>query len=198
VAFRKTEYKLTVLGSGGVGKTALTVQMTSSHFVEYYDPTIESSYQRQVVVDDFACVLDILDTAGQDDYSALRSQWIRSGEGYIIMYSITDKTTFAEVSNIRSQILMVRDVSEADAPPMVLVGNKSDLEDRREVPQKEGKQLADMWNCAFFEASAKTKTNVEESFFCLVRKIREVEGFYKYPKEGGLGSKRKNRACALF
>ncbi len=77
---------------------------------------IESSYQRQVVVDDHACILDILDTAGQDDYSvrpasrpsalvraltngvqALRSQWIRSGEGYIIMYSITDKSTFAEV-----------------------------------------------------------------------------------------------------
>lgn len=173
--------------------------MTSSHFVEYYDPTIESSYQRQVVVDDHACILDILDTAGQDDYSALRSQWIRSGEGYIIMYSITDKSTFAEVSNLRSQILMVRDVPEADAPPMVLVGNKADLEEKREVPQKEGKQLADQWNCAFFEASAKTKTNVEESFFCLVRRIREAEGFEKFSKDGKGGlSGGKKKLCVLF
>lgn len=83
----------------------------------------------------------------------------------------------------------------------MLVGNKADLEDRREVSTKEGKQLADMWNCSFFEASAKTKTNVEESFYCLVRKIREAEGFYKFAKDGGGlsgGHRRKTKACTLF
>jgi GTPase SAR1 family protein len=83
----------------------------------------------------------------------------------------------------------------------VLVGNKADLDEKREVPYKEGKQLAEQWNCAFFEASAKTKTNVEESFFCLVRKIREGEGFYKFSKDGksgGLGGSKKKSVCVLF
>jgi GTPase SAR1 family protein len=88
---------------------------------------------------------------------------------------------------------------QRDLVRAVLVGNKADLEEKREVPLKEGKQLADQWNCAFFEASAKSKTNVEESFFCLVRKIREAEGFEKFSKDGkgGLGGSKK-KLCVLF
>ena len=83
-----------------------------------YDPTIESSYRRQVVIDDTACVLDILDTAGQEEYSALRSQWIRSGEGFIILYSIADHLSLMEARSFRRQILQVKDIEEQDAPPM--------------------------------------------------------------------------------
>jgi small GTP-binding protein len=60
----KTHYKICVLGDGGVGKTALTIQLCSNHFVEEYDPTIEDSYRKQVVIDDESCLLEILDTAG--------------------------------------------------------------------------------------------------------------------------------------
>eukprot|EP01088_Endostelium_zonatum_P020735 TRINITY_DN7791_c0_g1_i1.p1 TRINITY_DN7791_c0_g1~~TRINITY_DN7791_c0_g1_i1.p1 ORF type:complete len:238 (-),score=74.81 TRINITY_DN7791_c0_g1_i1:91-708(-) len=175
MSFTKTEYKLTVLGSGGVGKTAFTIQMCSSHFVEYYDPTIESSYRRQVVIDEIACVLDVLDTAGQEEYSALRSQWIRSGEGFLILYSITERGSFDEVEGFRTQILQVKDVDTVDAPPIVLVGNKCDLEKERQVSGEEGKALAQQWQCSFFEASAKTRTNVDESFFAVVRKIRGLD-----------------------
>ena len=175
MSFTKTEYKLTVLGSGGVGKTAFTIQMCSSHFVEYYDPTIESSYRRQVVIDEIACVLDVLDTAGQEEYSALRSQWIRSGEGFLILYSITERGSFEEVEGFRTQILQVKDVDTVDAPPIVLVGNKCDLEKDRQVSTEEGKALAGQWQCSFFEASAKTRTNVDESFFAVVRKIRGLD-----------------------
>eukprot|EP01114_Cavostelium_apophysatum_P023511 TRINITY_DN8884_c0_g1_i2.p1 TRINITY_DN8884_c0_g1~~TRINITY_DN8884_c0_g1_i2.p1 ORF type:complete len:125 (+),score=14.41 TRINITY_DN8884_c0_g1_i2:83-457(+) len=118
------EHKLVVLGDGGSGKTAITIQCTSNHFVEYYDPTIESSYRRQVVIDGKACVLDILDTAGQDEYSALRSQWIRSGEGFLVVYDITSRTSFELAERFRSTILMDLD---SDSVPMILVGNKCDL-----------------------------------------------------------------------
>jgi len=206
MAFAKTEYKLTVLGSGGVGKTAFTIQMCSSHFVEYYDPTIESSYRRQVVIDDIACVLDVLDTAGQEEYSALRSQWIRGGEGFLILYSITQRTSFDEVEGFRRQIFQVKDVDASEAPPIVLVGNKADLTKDRDVSTQEGQHLAQQWGCPFFEASAKTRSNVDEAFFEVVRKIRVVEGTPAAGKEGERkpGSKKrsggtwKKNSCVLF
>lgn len=60
-----TEYKLVVVGAGGVGKSALTIQLIQNHFVDEYDPTIEDSYRKQVVIDGETCLLDILDTAGK-------------------------------------------------------------------------------------------------------------------------------------
>jgi len=165
-----SEYKLVVMGDGGVGKTALTIQLTSNHFIEYYDPTIESSYRRQVVIDDKACILDVLDTAGQEEYTALRSQWIRTGEGFVIVYDVTNRSTFEVVEKFRTQILQDLDVSAA---PMILVGNKCDLEDRREVTTMEGTELAKSWGSAFIETSARTRLNVDEVFFTLVRQIRD-------------------------
>jgi len=165
-----SEYKFVVMGDGGVGKTALTIQLTSNHFIEYYDPTIESSYRRQVVIDDKACILDVLDTAGQEEYTALRSQWIRTGEGFVIVYDVTNRSTFEVVEKFRTQILQDLDVSAA---PMILVGNKCDLEDRREVTTMEGTELAKSWGSAFIETSARTRLNVDEVFFTLVRQIRD-------------------------
>ncbi|KAF9578745.1 Ras GTPase, partial [Lunasporangiospora selenospora] len=62
------EYKLVVVGGGGVGKSALTIQFIQSHFVDEYDPTIEDSYRKQCQIDDEICLLDVLDTAGQEEY----------------------------------------------------------------------------------------------------------------------------------
>ena len=69
-----TEYKLVIVGGGGVGKSALTIQLIQNHFIDEYDPTIEDSYRKQVTIDDETCLLDILDTAGQEEYSAMRDQ----------------------------------------------------------------------------------------------------------------------------
>ena len=77
------EYKLVVVGGGGVGKSALTIQLIQSHFVSEYDPTIEDSYHKQCTLDGELVLLDILDTAGQEEYSAMREQYMRTGEGFL-------------------------------------------------------------------------------------------------------------------
>merc|ERR1739848_392775 len=163
-AYNSINHKVCVLGDGGVGKTALTIQLCSNHFVEEYDPTIEDSYRKQVVIDGLPCLLAILDTAGQEEFTALRDQWIRDCEGFIIIYSITGRNSFNQVTKVK----------DTDTIPLMLVGNKCDLDDKREVETSEGEELAKKFNCQFKETSAKTRENVEESFYDLVREIRRT------------------------
>jgi len=182
-----TEYKLVIVGGGGVGKSALTIQLIQNHFIDEYDPTIEDSYRKQVTIDDETCLLDILDTAGQEEYSAMRDQYMRTGQGFLCVYAITSRTSFEEVSSFREQILRVKD---ADKVPLVICGNKCDLEAERQVSKNEGQELAKSFESPFMETSAKARINVEESFFQLVREIRNQSGGgknkdLKKPKKGG-------------
>jgi len=165
-----TEYKLVIVGGGGVGKSALTIQLIQNHFIDEYDPTIEDSYRKQVTIDEETCLLDILDTAGQEEYSAMRDQYMRTGQGFVLVYAITSRGTFDEIQTFRDQILRVKD---KDRVPMVLVGNKCDLETERQVTTGEGADLAKSFGCQHYESSAKTRINVEESFFAVVREIRK-------------------------
>jgi len=153
----KKEYKMVVLGGGGVGKSALTIRFVNDDFLEDYDPTIEDSYRKAVNIDGDEVMLDILDTAGQEDFAALRDAWIREAEGFLLVYSITKRATFDEVITLQSRIHRIKEESENIF--MVLVGNKCDLEDQRQVSLEEGKKLANQWKCPFFETSAKLKKN---------------------------------------
>jgi GTPase KRas protein len=177
-----TEYKLVVVGSGGVGKSALTIQLIQNHFVDEYDPTIEDSYRKQVVIDGETCLLDILDTAGQEEYSAMRDTYMRTGEGFLCVYSITSRASFDEITTFREQILRVKD---KESVPMIIVGNKCDLENERQVTQSEGRDLARSFSCNFMETSAKTRVNVEEAFHDLVREIRDQKKKEAGNKDGG-------------
>ncbi|KCV69467.1 protein Ras-2 [Fonticula alba] len=168
-----TLYRVVVLGDGGVGKTALTIQLCLNQFVESYDPTIEDSYRKQVVIDDESCVLEVLDTAGQEEYVALRDQWIRDGEGFVLVYSIVCSSTFDRMARFKDQIYRVKDVNYV---PLVLVGNKCDMEDKRTVPMQKGVSLAQTFGCDFYETSAKTTHNVEKAFYSVVRQIRKRSG----------------------
>ncbi|KXN72056.1 ras-like protein 1 [Conidiobolus coronatus NRRL 28638] len=163
------EYKIVVVGGGGVGKSAITIQFIQSHFVDEYDPTIEDSYRKQCVIDDDVALLDVLDTAGQEEYSAMREQYMRTGEGFLLVYSITSRSSFEEISTFHQQILRVQD---RDSFPIILIGNKSDLDSERQVSHQEGQDLAQALNCQFMESSAKQKINVDEAFFALVKEIR--------------------------
>ncbi|PGH14798.1 hypothetical protein AJ79_02814 [Helicocarpus griseus UAMH5409] len=185
-------YKLVVLGDGGVGKTALTIQLCLNHFVETYDPTIEDSYRKQVVIDQQACMLEVLDTAGQEEYTALRDQWIRDGEGFVLVYSITSRASFTRIQKFHHQIQLVKESASSGSPtgvsylgapmnspgagskvPVMLVGNKSDKAIERAVSSQEGSALAKELGCEFVEASAKNCINVEKAFYDVVRLLRQ-------------------------
>ncbi|KAN0008714.1 hypothetical protein ACTFIU_009443 [Dictyostelium citrinum] len=168
----KNVISLCIMGDGGVGKTAVTIQFISNHFVYYYDPTIEDSYRKQCLVDDQVYMLDILDTAGQDELTAMRDQWIRSCEGFILVYSVTSRSSFDQIQFFREQITRVLDREDV---PIMMIGNKIDLEDERQVTFQEGKDLARCLSMSFMEVSAKNRTNVEEVFNETVRIVKRKE-----------------------
>ena len=118
------EYKVVVLGSGGVGKSALTVQFVTGKFAEKYDPTIEDFYRKEITIDDQPAVLEILDTAGTEQFASMRDLYIRNGHGFILVYSVTNEQSFQEVQLLRNQIHRVK---QSDRVPIVVCGNKIDL-----------------------------------------------------------------------
>ncbi|KIM96638.1 hypothetical protein OIDMADRAFT_105789 [Oidiodendron maius Zn] len=175
-------YKIVVLGDGGVGKTAMIIRVALEHFVPTYDPTVEDSYRKQVLIDSQPCMLDLLDTAGQEEYTALRAQWIRDADLFMVVYSISSRTSFIRSERFVSQIRRVKQstiessVGGADignlgaVVPICLVGNKSDRVTEREVSTQEGMALSRQLKCdIFLECSAKTHFNIEKAFYDLVR-----------------------------
>ena len=162
------QYKVVMLGSGAVGKSAITVQMVSGHFLSSYDPTIEDSYRTTINVNNKDIILNIIDTAGQEEFYALRDQYIRSGDGYIIVFSITSITSFLEVNAIKEQLNIVLDTDDNTLIPIILVGNKCDLEEYRQVQSSDAQRLAEEWKVKYFETSAKNKTNINRIFEELV------------------------------
>ncbi|KAM9992960.1 hypothetical protein ACTFIY_010398 [Dictyostelium cf. discoideum] len=169
---------IVVLGSGAVGKTALTVQFHQQYFIHEYDPTIEDSYTKNCRIDNDNYSLNILDSAGNEDYTAIRDQYLKNSDGFLIVYDISDRVSFEKTSELVDQIKMVKDV---ESFPMVLIGNKCDLdsEGQRKVSITEGNDLSKFYGCPFFETSAKTTLNVESTFFQLVREIQRFEQFEK-------------------
>uniref|UniRef100_A0A8V0YZV2 RAP2C, member of RAS oncogene family n=1 Tax=Gallus gallus TaxID=9031 RepID=A0A8V0YZV2_CHICK len=101
------EYKVVVLGSGGVGKSALTVQFVTGTFIEKYDPTIEDFYRKEIEVDSSPSVLEILDTAGTEQFASMRDLYIKNGQGFILVYSLVNQQSFqkTEISPFKAAAL---------------------------------------------------------------------------------------------
>lgn len=138
-------------------------------------------------------MLEVLDTAGQEEYTALRDQWIRDGEGFVLVYSITSRASFSRITKFYNQIRMVKESASSGSPsgasylsspttsisgsplpvPVMLVGNKSDKAMERAVSAQEGQALARELGCEFVEASAKNCINVEKAFYDVVRMLRQ-------------------------
>lgn len=178
-----------------------------NHFVETYDPTIEDSYRKQVQIDGQSCMLEVLDTAGQEEYTALRDQWIRDGEGFVLVYSISSRSSFARIQRFHHQIQRVKESASTGSPtypgsplsqtmgapfgpaPVMLVGNKCDRVTEREVSTQEGSALAKQLGCEFVEASAKNCVNVEKAFYDVVRQLRRQRASAptRPPEKSGYG-----------
>lgn len=189
------EYRVVVVGAGGVGKSALTVRFIQGTFVVKYDPTIEDSYRKQVEVDKKACMLDIMDTAGQEEYSALRDQYMKTGEGFVLVYSITTTSSFDAAAKLRTNILRIKE--DAGDVPIMLVGNKLDLEGERVVSAENGRKTAEKWGAGFIETSAKIPKNVNELFYELVQLINKYRE--RYPDKAVRGkAKKQGGRCMLL
>ncbi|XP_041979517.1 ras-related protein Ral-a isoform X2 [Aricia agestis] len=165
-----TLHKVIMVGSGGVGKSALTLQFMYDEFVEDYEPTKADSYRKKVVLDGEEVQIDILDTAGQEDYAAIRDNYFRSGEGFLCVFSITEPESFDATQEFREQILRVKSDEHI---PFLLVGNKSDLADKRRVPLDACRDRAAAWRVPYVETSAKTRDNVDKAFLTLIRAVSQ-------------------------
>lgn len=162
------EYHIVVLGSGGVGKSCLTAQFVQNVWIESYDPTIEDSYRKQIEVDGRHVILEILDTAGTEQFTAMRELYMKTGQGFLLVFAITSASSFHELAELREQIKRIK---EDDNVPMVLVGNKSDLEEDRAIPRPRAFATSREWNTPYFETSARRRANVDEAFVDLCRQI---------------------------
>jgi len=121
------------------------------------------------MIDDQSCILEVLDTAGQEEYTALRDQWIQESEGLVLVYSICDRKSFNSIGMFHSQIMRIKDDARF---PILIVGNKSDRMTEREVSTLEGHALARSLGCDFAESSAKERRSIEGAFYDIARQVR--------------------------
>mmetsp|Transcript_10538 Transcript_10538/g.18461 ORF Transcript_10538/g.18461 Transcript_10538/m.18461 type:complete len:182 (+) Transcript_10538:69-614(+) len=164
--------KIAVLGARAVGKSAVTIQYVEDHFVDSYNPTIENTYQKSIRIrnDDF--MTDIMDTAGQDEYSLFHAGYSVGVHGYVLLYSVTNRQSFEMIPIINDKLL---NLLGTDKVPRVLVGNKIDQAGDRQISTEQGQRLAQELGCAFIECSAKNNLNVVEVFIRLLLEIEKIQ-----------------------
>jgi Ras-related protein Rap-1B len=146
----------------------LTAQFVHNEWIESYDPTIEDSYRTQRAVDGRQVMLEILDTAGTEQFVAMRDLYMKTGQGFLLVFSIASRTSFEELETLRDDIIRIKDDEDI---PIVIVGNKADLEDQRAVDRAKAFSLSQRWSAPYYEASARTRTNVDEAFIDLCRQM---------------------------
>ncbi len=188
------ELKLVVLGGGAIGKSCVTLQFVQGLFVVKYDPTIEDAYRKAMEVDGCSVVLDILDTAGTDMFTQMRDLYLREGDGFVLMYSVTSQASWNELVEMRDSLVRTRD---GDEVPIVLCGNKYDLADQRAVSTESGMMRASQWGAQFHEVSAKTGLGVDAMFVSLVKEVLAKRA-KEQPAEDSKRKRRVMAACTLL
>lgn len=179
--------KIAVLGARNVGKTTLTVRFVESHFVESYYPTIENEFTKIIQFKNHNYTLEILDTAGQDEFSLLNMQSLIGVKGIVLCYSVTNRNSFEMIPIIWDKLV---DQLGRDNLPVVVVANKIDIRDEdrsnnkftRYVTKAEGMQMASgivsadkKLQAGFIESSAKEDINVNAAIMLLLKKMEIVE-----------------------
>ena len=119
-------------GPHSVGKSALTIRFIHGHFIDLHDPTIEDTYRTEKLIDDEVVSLEILDTAGQEEYQAARPLYFRAADALLVVYAINSRGSWDHAQALVTEIMRVKDAHAGDVP-IVLVGNKCDLVLERQV-----------------------------------------------------------------
>ncbi|XP_044033411.1 ras homolog, mTORC1 binding like 1 isoform X1 [Siniperca chuatsi] len=171
--------KIAVIGYRSVGKSSLTIQFVEGQFVDSYDPTIENTFNKMVSVNGQDFNLQLVDTAGQDEYSIFHQSHSMDIHGYVLVYSVTSMKrclslfSFEVVQVLHDKLL---DMVGKIQVPTVLVGNKKDLHMERVIKPEEGKKLADSWGAAFMESSAKENETAVEVFKRIILEMEKADG----------------------
>jgi small GTP-binding protein len=161
-------FKVLLLGDSGVGKSSLLLRYTKNQFSTDMRATIGVEFGiKYLELDNFQIKVQIWDTAGMERYRAMTSAYYKGAKGVIVVYDICRKITF---DNLDKWIDDFRSKADQDAV-ILIVGNKSDSKDKREVNSEEGKTKAEKNNTAFMETSAKSSENVQKAFFELCKEI---------------------------
>ncbi|XP_051818495.1 GTPase NRas-like [Antechinus flavipes] len=176
-------YRLVVMGSCGVGKSALIVRLVDNCFETDHYPTKKDFYT-EIVVDGEPCQLEILDGAGNEETPHRFRDFLLWGDGFFCVYGVDDIKSFVDVNIFQDQLLRVKNT---DRVPFVLVANKADI-DNCLVSSTLGQETAASRRVPFVETSAKTGQNVEHAFHELVRQIRRV-------RAEELPDAERNRGC---
>jgi small GTP-binding protein len=168
----KDEYvfKIAVLGAAGAGKTSLIDRFVERKFTQDYKPTLGASIiAKDISLPNAECRMVMWDIAGQEKYESVRSMYLNGAQGAILVYDVTRRPTFDEIKT--KWIKDFQQYAQKNAS-YILIGNKSDLKDKRNVSTEDGKKLAEQLNTKIFiETSAKTGENVEKAFIALVQDI---------------------------
>ncbi|NXY78696.1 DIRA2 protein, partial [Glareola pratincola] len=159
---QSNDYRVVVFGAGGVGKSSLVLRFVKGTFRESYIPTVEDTYRQVISCDKSICTLQITDTTGSHQFPAMQRLSISKGHAFVLVYSITSRQSLEELKPIYEQICQIK--GDVESIPIMLVGNKNDENQNREVDSSEGEAMAKKWKCAFMETSAKLNHNVKELF----------------------------------
>lgn len=176
-------FKMLIIGNSGVGKSCLLLRYAENSFNENFFNTIGVDFKLKTVKHDNDVIkLQIWDTAGQERFRTLTASYYRGAQGIIIVYDVTDRETF---DNVRTWITEIEKYSQAGVCK-ILVGNKCDMDDRRQVTYDEGKEFASQFGMPFLETSAKATQRVDEAFDTMTREIKEK--MMAKPGGGGRGA----------
>lgn len=166
-------FKLVLIGDSGVGKSCLLLRFADDNFTSSYISTIGVDFRfRTVYVDGKTVKLQIWDTAGQERFRTITSAYYRGADGIILVYDVTNKESFDHVEEWLSEV----DRHASENTLKLLVGNKADLTEQKEVPEDTARQFADTLGIPFIETSSKTATNVDAAFLTLTRALVQAQG----------------------
>ena len=173
---KRTYISIGTIGDSQVGKSAMTEIYLNREFSEEYLTTIGININikdTKIIIngEEKEIKVKIWDTAGQEKFKSISTQYIKNCDGILLIYAINNKKTFENIENWLNEI---ENKKKKNNIPLVLIGNKIDLEKEREVSFQEGEKLAQIYNMEFFECSAKDKINVNECFNCLIELIFQL------------------------
>ena len=170
----KVDIKIITLGDSHVGKSSLIVKYIDNKFSNVYMSTIgfDLKHKQINLKDGTEAKIMIYDTAGQERFKSLAANYIKKANGILLVYDIAEHSTFENIGMWMESITE----EKGDKLPIVLVGNKADLDDERQVLYKEGKDLAENKGFHFYETSCKNGANVTECFLDLAELVYEKSG----------------------